>query len=194
MKHRITTFWFFAAILGVAGAVLMENAGRSVADEVSLRFPDASTVAILCGPGNNGGDGFVIARRLRDRGWTVEVFFWGDPARLPPDAKANHAAWCGMGAVRTLDAAAATSSVSITGLQADFAGLISLSGDIAFRKVGTQVQVAAAGIDASPLVRKICPNWVKRPTPSSQAHSVALGHTGLARTNGKAIGTDSSGK
>ena len=43
---------------GVPGAVLMENAGRSVADEVSLRFLDASTVAILCGPGNNGGDGF----------------------------------------------------------------------------------------------------------------------------------------
>ncbi|MGD2026057.1 MAG: NAD(P)H-hydrate epimerase, partial [Methyloceanibacter sp.] len=73
---------------GVAGAVLMENAGRSVADEVSLRFPDASTVAILCGPGNNGGDGFVAARLLVERGYFVQVGFDGDPRKLPPDAAA----------------------------------------------------------------------------------------------------------
>jgi hydroxyethylthiazole kinase-like uncharacterized protein yjeF len=73
---------------GIAGAVLMENAGRSVADEVSLRFPDASTVAILCGPGNNGGDGFAAARLLVERGYFVQVGFDGDPLKLPPDAAA----------------------------------------------------------------------------------------------------------
>ncbi|MEM7398368.1 MAG: NAD(P)H-hydrate dehydratase [Pseudomonadota bacterium] len=71
---------------GVAGAVLMENAGRSVADEVSLRFPDASTVSILCGPGNNGGDGFVAARQLLERGYFVRLGFDGDPRKLPADA------------------------------------------------------------------------------------------------------------
>ncbi|MDJ0514372.1 MAG: NAD(P)H-hydrate dehydratase [Methyloceanibacter sp.] len=71
---------------GVAGTVLMENAGRSVADEVSLRFPDASTVAILCGPGNNGGDGFVAARQLLERGYFVRLGFDGDPSKLPADA------------------------------------------------------------------------------------------------------------
>jgi ADP-dependent NAD(P)H-hydrate dehydratase / NAD(P)H-hydrate epimerase len=71
---------------GVAGAVLMENAGRGVADEISARFPDASTVAVLCGPGNNGGDGFVAARHLMERGYRVRLGFDGDPAKLPADA------------------------------------------------------------------------------------------------------------
>jgi hydroxyethylthiazole kinase-like uncharacterized protein yjeF len=71
---------------GVAGAILMENAGRGVADEASARFPDAATVAVLCGPGNNGGDGFVAARHLMERGYRVRLGFDGDPAKLPTDA------------------------------------------------------------------------------------------------------------
>ncbi|MGV1015611.1 MAG: NAD(P)H-hydrate epimerase, partial [Methyloceanibacter sp.] len=71
---------------GVPGAILMENAGRAVADEVSRRFPDAATVAVLCGPGNNGGDGFVAARHLAERGYKVKLGFSGDESRLPKDA------------------------------------------------------------------------------------------------------------
>ncbi|HUU66217.1 MAG TPA: NAD(P)H-hydrate dehydratase [Methyloceanibacter sp.] len=80
---------------GVPGAVLMENAGRGVADEVSARFPDAATVAVLCGPGNNGGDGFVAARHLSERGYSVRLGFDGDPARLPADAAAMAAQYAG---------------------------------------------------------------------------------------------------
>lgn len=71
---------------GTPGAVLMENAGRGVAEAVSARFPDASTVSVLCGPGNNGGDGFVAARHLMERGYRVRLGFDGDPAKLPADA------------------------------------------------------------------------------------------------------------
>jgi hydroxyethylthiazole kinase-like uncharacterized protein yjeF len=73
---------------GVQGATLMEAAGRAVADEVARRFPDKETVAVLCGPGNNGGDGFVAARYLLDRGYKVRLGFDGDAARLPKDAAA----------------------------------------------------------------------------------------------------------
>lgn len=45
---------------------------------------------VLCGPGNNGGDGFVVARLLAARGWDVEVFLYGDAERLPPDARMNY--------------------------------------------------------------------------------------------------------
>jgi ADP-dependent NAD(P)H-hydrate dehydratase / NAD(P)H-hydrate epimerase len=73
---------------GVAGATLMENAGRAVAEEVARRFPDAGDIAVLCGPGNNGGDGFVAARHLQERGYKVSLGFDGDEARLPADAAA----------------------------------------------------------------------------------------------------------
>ena len=80
---------------GVPGLELMENAGRAVADEVAGRFPDASEVAVLCGPGNNGGDGFVAARHLLDKGYGVRLGFKGDPSRLPKDAAAVAKAWTG---------------------------------------------------------------------------------------------------
>jgi hydroxyethylthiazole kinase-like uncharacterized protein yjeF len=73
---------------GVPGATLMENAGHAVAEEVARRFPDIETVAVLCGPGNNGGDGFVAARHLEQRGYKVRLGFDGNPAELPDDAAA----------------------------------------------------------------------------------------------------------
>jgi NAD(P)H-hydrate epimerase len=88
---------------GVAGATHMENAGRAVAEEVARRFPDAGNVAVLCGPGNNGGDGFVAARHLQERGYKVRLGFDGDEARLPADASAM--ARCYEGTREPLDAA-----------------------------------------------------------------------------------------
>ena len=53
--------------IGLPGAVLMENAGAAVASVVEARFPAARRIVVLCGRGNNGGDGFVVARRLGAR-------------------------------------------------------------------------------------------------------------------------------
>jgi len=58
---------------------------------------------VLCGPGNNGGDGFVVARLLAARGWVVEVFLYGDPGKLPPDARVNYERWCESGSVEELE-------------------------------------------------------------------------------------------
>jgi NAD(P)H-hydrate epimerase len=75
---------------GIAGIVLMENAGRNAADFI-LHLPrGAGPVAIVCGGGNNGGDGFVIARHLDNAGARVELFLAVDPARLTGDAAVNY--------------------------------------------------------------------------------------------------------
>ena len=78
---------------GVAGVVLMENAGRGAADAIEQFLGGVSEkgIAIVAGGGNNGGDGFVIARHLYLRGGKPVVFALADPARMAPDAAANFA-------------------------------------------------------------------------------------------------------
>lgn len=87
----------------VTGLKLMERAGAGVVAGILREWPalekGARRAVVLCGPGNNGGDGFVVARRLKARGWAVEVFLYGDAAKLPPDAAENYRRWSGMGKV-----------------------------------------------------------------------------------------------
>ncbi len=91
----------------VSGQDLMERAGQGVVDAIFAEWPDLRIaphrVAVLCGPGNNGGDGFVVARLLHRWGWQCDVYLLGDPDRLPPDARTNFDRWSTLGAVRPLD-------------------------------------------------------------------------------------------
>jgi ADP-dependent NAD(P)H-hydrate dehydratase / NAD(P)H-hydrate epimerase len=93
-KHAIET-------CGVPSLVLMENAGRGATDvlvrELLEGDPEAAEVVVVCGTGNNGGDGFVIARHLRVRGANVEVYLVGDARKVSADARANLDAWRGLG-------------------------------------------------------------------------------------------------
>jgi NAD(P)H-hydrate epimerase len=73
---------------GMTGLVLMENAGRGVAD-VLCQLGIAGPVVICCGKGNNAGDGFVIARHLDLRGHAVRVLLWAEVGELTGDAAAN---------------------------------------------------------------------------------------------------------
>ncbi|NSY36833.1 NAD(P)H-hydrate dehydratase [Leisingera sp. ANG59] len=112
----------------VTGLELMERAGQGVVDAIFEEWPELAEpfedgrgaspsrspeclgkeegrrrAVVLCGPGNNGGDGFVVARLLKECGWEVEVFLYGDPEKLPPDAKANYERWREMGRVNEWD-------------------------------------------------------------------------------------------
>ena len=116
----------------VTGLELMERAGRGVVEAIFEEWPELDEVSpaagreggsapsafgihprdisgqkkrravVLCGPGNNGGDGFVVARLLHERGWEVEVFLYGDAEKLPPDARVNCERWMEIGGVTAL--------------------------------------------------------------------------------------------
>jgi len=84
----------------VTGAELMERAGRAVAGQIRLRWARPGLVAVLCGPGNNGGDGYVVARLLHQAGWQVRVL--GMENRPGPDAARMKAEWQALGPVLPL--------------------------------------------------------------------------------------------
>jgi NAD(P)H-hydrate epimerase len=81
-RHTIET-------LGVAGDLLMESAGRAVAAVVLERLPRGGSVLVVCGSGNNGGDGLVVARQLQLLGVPVRTLCVGEPEKLRGDAARN---------------------------------------------------------------------------------------------------------
>ncbi len=108
----------------VTGLELMERAGQGVVEAIFEEWPELlgfeakaggqppdprdisgmrRRAVVLCGPGNNGGDGFVVARLLHERGWAVEVFLYGNAEKLPPDARRNYERWLEIGAVEALE-------------------------------------------------------------------------------------------
>ncbi len=85
-----------AIAAGTAGRVLMESAGAAVADvAASLAGSAPKKIVVVCGPGNNGGDGFVAARLLGERGYAVELGLLGDRTRLRGDAADAARCWTG---------------------------------------------------------------------------------------------------
>ncbi len=83
-----------ATASGIPGIELMENAGRAVADSCSAVL-QGRRVVVVAGPGNNGGDGFIAARHLAERGYAVRVSFVGDRKRLKGDAALAAERWSG---------------------------------------------------------------------------------------------------
>ena len=72
---------------GTPGFDLMQRAGAAVADTVAASCPAGAAIAVVTGSGNNGGDGFIAAQVLRDRGYDVRVLAVSDVAKLKGDAE-----------------------------------------------------------------------------------------------------------
>jgi ADP-dependent NAD(P)H-hydrate dehydratase / NAD(P)H-hydrate epimerase len=85
----------FTIARGTPGIDLMERAGAAVADQAKAMTKDGGSVLVLAGPGNNGGDGYVAARLLKDRGFAVTVASLGDPEALKNDARWAYEGWTG---------------------------------------------------------------------------------------------------
>ncbi|MCA8867623.1 MAG: NAD(P)H-hydrate dehydratase [Rhodobacteraceae bacterium] len=108
----------------VTALELMERAGKAVVETILEEWPlfrqAPQSATILCGPGNNGGDGFVVARLLKDLDWNVRVLFLGDENRLPKDARINHDIWSAFGPIEPLSLAALRRNVSTIYIDALF--------------------------------------------------------------------------
>ncbi|MEO1025313.1 MAG: NAD(P)H-hydrate dehydratase [Pseudomonadota bacterium] len=108
----------------VTGLELMERAGRGVVEAIFEEWPELRATShravVLCGPGNNGGDGFVVARLLKEWGWEVEVFLYGDPDKLPPDARVNCERWEELGQIAPLEKGALAAAIDRDFEKADF--------------------------------------------------------------------------
>ena len=85
--------------IGIPSLVLMENAGRQAVAAMESFFQDLADrqVAVLSGKGNNGGDGFVVARHLLSRGFDVRCFLMGPSEKVMGDARINHDAYIDVG-------------------------------------------------------------------------------------------------
>jgi len=113
-RSQMRAFDAHATARGVPSLVLMENAGRGATDvlvrELCGGDPTGARVTVVCGTGNNGGDGLVVARRLAVLGASPVVVVVGDATRASTDARANLEAWRGIGGqVRELPAGASLS-------------------------------------------------------------------------------------
>jgi NAD(P)H-hydrate epimerase len=129
---------FAIETLGVPGMVLMENAGRQVADAVAdlLGGPGGlrgRSVAVVTGSGNNGGDGFVVARHLSLRGVRVAVFMIAPAEKLTGDAAANNAICVNMG--QDLRAVGAADLLELAGRMAGFDAVVDAVGGTGIRGV-----------------------------------------------------------
>ncbi len=131
---------------GKPGILLMENAGRAVAEAVHEHHAKCNLV-VLCGPGNNGGDGFIAARLLRDWGWQVTLFLLGTPERLTGDAAQAAHRWAGpihpMTADACLGAELVIDAIFGAGLARDIDGVVA---DIIGRVNGADIQVVAVDV------------------------------------------------
>lgn len=119
------------AKLGIPSSILMENAGRGASDVIEREFPRAVSSLVVCGLGNNGGDGLVVARRWLTHGKSARVHLAGDPASLSGDARLEWEAYLAIGGQLVdeteLDLALATADVIVdalfgTGLSREIVG------------------------------------------------------------------------
>lgn len=74
----------------MSGLVLMENAGRNAAEIIEKVYGPAGSATVICGGGNNGGDGCVIARHLSNRGWSIRLVLLAEVGKMTPDTAANY--------------------------------------------------------------------------------------------------------
>lgn len=139
---------------GTPGIALMEKAGRAVADRVASGHPLGTRIVVACGPGNNGGDGFVAARVLRERGYRARVLLLGSREALTGDAAEAAKGWTEpverISAAALADAGVIVDALFGAGLARDLEGLAKAAVEtVAAAKVPIVAVDLPSGIDGA---------------------------------------------
>ena len=132
----------------IRSLILMENAGRNATAIIDRVYGPNGRAFIVCGPGNNGGDGLVIARHLHSVGWTVRVHLAADGDRLAPDTRTNFeiVSAMGMETDATLDSAADEIVVDAL-LGTGFAGTVRQDAAALIERINAVPKRAAVAVD-----------------------------------------------
>ena len=190
-REAVRAFDAHAIQQGIPGSVLMENAGRGAADVIEDRYERAHHFAIVCGTGNNGGDGFVVARHLARHGRRVSVFLVGDASKISGDARAAFDGWVAAGG----EIKAANESLR-TNLAASDVIIDAIFGTGLNREVSAQVAAVIETMNASraPRIALDVPSGVDADTGAPLGAAVratltitfAFGKKGLYSPQGRA--------
>ncbi len=135
---------------GIPSLILMENAGRNAAEIVHRTYGTRGRAPVICGPGNNGGDGCVIARHLHNFGWEVRLLMTGQVDDLTPDARVNYQIVLAMGLNPYLTTDAAEQRHWIESIRADDIIVDALLGTGFHGQVRDPLARLIAAINASP--------------------------------------------
>lgn len=154
---------------GVDGSALMARAGKAVAEAVQARW-SPRPVVVVCGPGNNGGDGYVIARCLSEAGWSVRVLASEPPASLKGDALHHAGLWLAMPGGRQAPERLQPSALEGAALVVDALFGAGLSRPLEPEVSALMAEVAARGI---PVVAVDVPSGVRGDTGESWGASQA---------------------
>jgi len=153
---------------GMNSLVLMENAGLGCVQWIARRFPRPQKTVILCGPGNNGGDGLVIARHLRNRGWDCRALLLGPEEKFSPDTRHHF---------EILSANGGSGVRVVTSLQSEVEGAELLQAQLI---VDAMLGTGATGNPRPPLSQ-----WIELAN-ASNAHRLAIDvPTGINADTGK---------
>lgn len=169
---------------GMSSLVLMENAGRALAD-LLIALEVHPPVVVCCGKGNNGGDGLVLARHLDLRGIAVRVVLWADPAKLAPDAAANYVIASRSGIPMTIlgdaDYSSPLGGARVAGELRDAAWIVdALLGTSGSGEPRPPLDQAIAAINAQEAVRLAVdlPSGLDCDTGTAAHHTIRARHTG----------------
>lgn len=149
------------------GHTLMQRAGKAAFDDLLKRWPHAQHITVMCGSGNNGGDGYVLANLAQQQGLQVKIFQMGKPENMPPEARAAYET-CEKNAI-AIETFHSTSELTTTDVIVDAICGIGLNTDL---RTDTVIAIEKMRVNGAPIYSLDIPTGINADTGSVLGHAV----------------------